>query len=76
MALTLQQLQAQRDKAIMAMASPERVEFQGRGITNRAQRDLQATINSLDAEIAKMQTQPQKHQKRGGKVLRKAAFGG
>ncbi len=56
MALTLEQLQAEREKAIMAMASPERVEFQGRSITNRGQRDLQATINSLDAEIARMQS--------------------
>ncbi len=56
MALTLEQLREQRDKAILAMSSPERVEFNGRSTTHRPQRDLQATINRLDAEIARMQT--------------------
>lgn len=55
MALTLDQLQAERDKAVMAMASPENVAFNGRSVTNRSQRDLLATIYRLDAEIARLQ---------------------
>lgn len=56
MALTLEQLRAERDKAILAMASPERVEFKDRSTTNRSQRDLQATINRLDVEISSLQS--------------------
>ena len=56
MALTIEQLQAQRDQAILAMASPEKVEFKDRAVTNRAPGDLLTTIYRLDKEIAQLRS--------------------
>ncbi len=56
MALTVEELKTKRDQVIYQMASPESVSFRDRSQTNRSQRDLLATMNQLDAEIAKLQS--------------------
>lgn len=61
MALTLEQLQAERDKILDAMGHPINVQFSDRSITYRAQADLEAALKRVDAEIAKLQS-PQSRQ--------------
>jgi len=61
MALTLEQLQAQRDELIADMSKPSRIEFSDRGVTNRPQGELDAALQRIDAEIAKLQS-PQSRQ--------------
>ena len=54
MALTLEQLQAQRDKTIQEMSLESRVDFSDRGITRRSQEELEAALRRIDSEIAKL----------------------
>jgi len=62
MALTLGQLQAERDKILDAMAQPITVQFSDRrSVTFRAQADLDAALKRVDAEIARLQS-PQSRQ--------------
>lgn len=61
MALTLEQLQAERDKILDAMGQPVNVQFEGRSVTQRAHTDLNAALQRIDAEIAKLQS-PQSRQ--------------
>ena len=56
MALTIEQLEAERETALLAMSEPEHIEAFGRSVTNRNQRDLLGTIHQLDAEIARLQS--------------------
>lgn len=61
MALTLEQLQAERDKIVDAMGHPINVQFSDRSVTQRSQADLEAALKRVDAEIAKLQS-PQARQ--------------
>jgi hypothetical protein len=61
MALTLEQLQAQRDKTIQEMSLESRVDFSDRGITRRSQEELEAALRRIDTEIAALQS-PQSRQ--------------
>ena len=63
MALTLDQLQKQRDDVIADMGKGEsRVEFEGRGLTYRTQAESEAALQRIDAEIAKLQSPSQSRQ--------------
>lgn len=55
MALTLDQLQAQREAIVAEMGQPD-VQFEGRAIKRRAQPELDAALRKIDAEIAKLQS--------------------
>lgn len=62
MALTLEQLQAQRDKILGEMGHASRVETpDGGAITCRPQAELDAALQRIDAEIATLQA-PQSRQ--------------
>ena len=55
MAVTLDQLQAQRDAIIGEMGQPN-VQFGERALTRRPQAELDAALRKIDAEIAKLQS--------------------
>jgi hypothetical protein len=56
MAVTIDQLQAARDKLVDEMGKGySRVEFEGRGLTYRPQAELEAALRQVDAEIARLQ---------------------
>jgi hypothetical protein len=55
MAVTLEQLQAQRDAIVAEMGQPH-VQFEGRAIKRRAQPELEAALRKIDAEISKLQS--------------------
>ncbi len=55
MALTLDQLQEQRDKLITEMAQPQEIHFAERGVTRRPQADLEKALRLVDAEIGALQ---------------------
>lgn len=55
MALTLDQLQAQRDAIVAEMGQPN-VQFAERALTRRPQSELDAALRKIDAEIAKLQS--------------------
>jgi hypothetical protein len=56
MALTLEQLQEQRDKILEEMGRPINVQFSDRSVTYRAQEDLDGALKRVDAEIARLQS--------------------
>jgi hypothetical protein len=59
MALTLQQLEAQRDKILLEMGGPQRADGpSGMGVTFRPQAELESALDRVNAEIAKLQAQP------------------
>lgn len=55
MALTVQDLQSERDKILAQMGNPSQVSFEGRSLTYRPQVDLEAALKRVDAELAAMQ---------------------
>jgi 5-enolpyruvylshikimate-3-phosphate synthase len=55
MAVTLDQLQAQRDAIIGEMGQPN-VQFAERALTRRPQAELEAALRKIDAEIARLQS--------------------
>ena len=61
MALTLEQLQAQREKILGEMGGLQSLAFGDKNITYRPQQDLDAALARVDAEIAKLQS-PQNRQ--------------
>ncbi len=61
MALTVEQLQAQRDEIVAQMSAPQQVAFKGRSETLRPQAELEAALRRVDAEIARLQA-PQDRQ--------------
>jgi hypothetical protein len=61
MAITLEQLQAQRDKILDEMGNPSHVQFESQSVTYRPQDELEAALRRVDAEIAKLQS-PQSRQ--------------
>ncbi len=61
MALTLDQLRAQRDKIVSAMQGLSQVQFGDKSVTYRTQADLDAALQKIDAEIARLQS-PQSRQ--------------
>lgn len=58
MALTLEQLQAQRDKIITEMSRPIEVQMGDRLIRHRPQPDLESALRAVDAEIAALGSAP------------------
>jgi hypothetical protein len=54
MALTLEQLQAQREQIISEMGQPD-VAFADRSIKRRPQSELKDALARVDAELAKLQ---------------------
>lgn len=56
MALTLDQLQQQRDAIVTEMGLASQVQFEGRGITRRPQAELESALRKIDGEIAKLQS--------------------
>ena len=61
MALTLEQLQAQREDVLTSMRAESRIECSDRGVTYKPQAELEAALQRIDAEIAAMQS-PQSRQ--------------
>jgi len=61
MALTLEQLQAQRDKILGEMGNASNLQFGDRSVTYRPQAELEAALRRVSAEIAKLQS-PQSRQ--------------
>ena len=61
MALTLEQLQAQREKILTDMGNTAQVQFGDRSVTHRPQAEMDAALQRVDAEIAKLQS-PQSRQ--------------
>lgn len=57
MALTLEQLQAQRDAILTKMGGPQSVTEGDRSVTHRPQADLAAALSRVEAEIAKLSPQ-------------------
>lgn len=55
MAVTLDQLQTQRDAIIGEMGQPN-VQFAERALTRRPQAELEAALRKIDAEIARLQS--------------------
>jgi 5-enolpyruvylshikimate-3-phosphate synthase len=55
MALTLDQLKAQRD-AIIGEMGQANVQFAERAITRRPQAELESALRKIDAEIARLQS--------------------
>ena len=63
MALTLAQLQAERDNILDGMGKEySRVEFGDGGVTFRPQEELDAALQRIDAEIARLQSPSQPRQ--------------
>jgi hypothetical protein len=54
MALTLEQLQAQRDSILSEMGQPD-VQFADRSVKRRPQSELKDALARVDAELAKLQ---------------------
>jgi hypothetical protein len=61
MALTLAQLQAQREKILSGMGNAAQVQFSGGSVTHRPQAEMEAALQRVDAEIAALQS-PQSRQ--------------
>jgi 5-enolpyruvylshikimate-3-phosphate synthase len=57
MALTLAQLQAQRDEILSEMGGAQAVTFGDKSVTRRPQQDLDAALARVDAEIASLSPQ-------------------
>ena len=57
MALTLEQLEAERDKIVQEMGRALTVTFADRSVTRRPQADLDAALARVDAEIARLSPQ-------------------
>ena len=61
MALTLEQLQAQREKILCDMGNTAQVQFGDMSVTHRPQAEMDAALQRIDAEIAALQS-PQSKQ--------------
>lgn len=55
MALTLAELQAQRDDIVEEMGKPISVHYDNRGVTRRPQAELEAALARIDSEISRLQ---------------------
>ena len=53
---TLSELQAQRDEIISQMSAPLTVQYRERSLTHRSFADLEAALQKIDGEIAKLQS--------------------
>lgn len=54
-ALTLAELQAERERILSQIAEPENLQFEGRSIRNRPIQQLRESLALIDAEISKLQ---------------------
>jgi hypothetical protein len=58
--VTLEELQAQREKLLAALSQPEQVQFADRSLRNRRPEDIRAAIAQIDAEIAQLTATPRR----------------
>ncbi len=54
--MTIDQLQAKRETILATMGGPRSVAYQDRSMTQPEQKELQAALQQIDAEIARVQS--------------------
>lgn len=62
--MTLEQLQAEREKLVTALSQPEQIQHGDRAMRNRRPEEIRAAIAQIDAEIAARQASPRCRQVR------------